>query len=216
MTQQIKGDALSAVKTALGLAAGGEQFTELNDGQVDQSLDITPMIRRGRTQAATDGLYTAIMQNVHTDAESLVSVQSPYDLTAGALEPYPDPMPIQFDVWLLGAMLNRVSGSGTLEAVVAMRFGATKMGWGIDDSGVAVAAANPEVILALWDALVTEGTTFGVQAGSEEPYKRIGIRLPRSAGSDIVFRSTSSLTSTYNLNLLLGVFPMSLGQDGII
>lgn len=214
MTLKITGDALSSVSTALGLGAGGEQVTELQDGIVDQIIDLNPMIRRGRTQAATDGLYSAQMVNVHGAADSQVSSQSPYALLDPGFEPYPDIMPPQFDIWLMGAMLTRISGTGTVEAILAMRLGTIKMGWAINQAGDAVAATNPEFVLALWDALINEGSTFGVLTGTNGTYIKIGQRLPRGVGSDLRFRSTSSAIATFNCNIILGVFPMSLGQDG--
>lgn len=216
MSQEIKGDALSSVKTALGLGAGGEQSTELQDGVVDQVIDLIPMVRRGRTQAATDGLYTAQMVNVHGAADSKVASQIPYELIAGGIEPYPSIMPPQFDVWLMGAMVTRISGTGTVEAILAMRFGTNKMGWAINQDGDAVTPTNPEFVLGLWDALINEGTTFALLAGTNGTYLKIGQRLPRGAGSDLKFRTTASAIATYNCNLILGVFPMSLGQDGIV
>ena len=216
MSQQIKGDALSAVASSLGLTGPGEQVTEFQDGILDQHIDVAPLIRRGRTQAATDGLYIGVMENVHGAADSQVSVIAPYLVPVGAIGPYPAIMPESFDVWILGASTQRTTGSGTMTASLAMRFGAPKMGFGIDEAGLSVAPVNVQIILAFWDALITENTTFGLLNGARGPYKKIGIRMPRDAASDLVFRTTSSAIATFHLNLVLGVFPVGLGQDAIV
>ena len=214
--KRVDSDALGTINKALGLTGAGSALTELHDGVLDQVFEVSASVRRGRTQAATDGVYTAIMQTVHGAADSQVTDQRPYDLIAGGIAPYPNPMPPQFDIWLLGAELNRVSGTGTVEATLAMRYGTPKMGWAIDEAQAAVTPSNPEFVIAFWDALAVEGTTFGILHGSNGPYARFGYRLPRDVGSDLVFRSTASAIATYNCNIVLGVFPVGLGQDALV
>ena len=217
MVKKIDSDALTELTRALGLTGAGSPVTELADGVVDQTLDVVPIVRRSRTQHGTTGLYTAIMRNVHTDAQQLTTSVNPYLVGATAqIEPYPSPMPAQFDVWLLSATARRVSGSGTITAVLHYQYASDSQGWGIDDSGVAI-VASPPVALVHWDTVVALNTAFLIQEGGF-PYKHFGIRIPRGSTANngqFEFTSSSSLTSTYEALLVLGVFPITLGQDGL-
>lgn len=215
MVRKIDSDALGILTKSLGLTGPGEQGTELFDGTVDQTFDIKSVARRGRTQQPREGIYTATMRNSHTDAESITNVIDVYRVgTTLAVPPYPPIMPPQFDVWLLAASIRQASGTGTLSATMAMRFPG-QQGWGIQSGGQILVAQNHR--LAHWDAVVSDGTLFGVLAGSEQPTAYPRLRIPRGVQSDteITFISTSSATSAFDLQLILGVFPVALGQDGL-
>jgi len=207
----VDSDALGEVTKALGLTGKGAGITEFLDGQLDQTLDVAPIVRRGRTQAGSQGIYTAALRNVHAGAGNLSTAVNPFDITVGALPPYPAPMPAQFDVWLIGAGVQRVSGTGTLAAGIFVRQGdAAGQGFGEDDSGVAVVSSR-STALAFWDSTVTELTTFALQNGSN-PYQAINMRLRRPV-TTVTFSSTASALATFEATLLIGVFPLSLGQD---
>jgi len=208
----VDSDALGVVNRALGITGNGAQRTEFMDGVVDQTLDVAALVRRGRTQAGTEGIYTAIMRCINTDVNTISVSVDPYAVgTTGLIAPYPNPMPMQFDVWLLAVSLDRVSGSGAMQVALRIDFLASQQGWGIDNLGAAVAVASTQ-LLAFWDAPVVAGTTFGLlnQGGV---YTKIGTRIPR--GAVIAMSSLSAATSTYDCQLILGVFPTALGQDGI-
>jgi len=208
----IDSDALGLINKSLGVTGRGAPVTELLDGEVNQTLDIAPIVRRSRTQAATDGLYRCVLRNVHGAANTITSSETPYNIAVGRIAPYPNPMPPQFDIWLLWASLLQVSGSGTLSAVLSLAV--PTQGWGIDDSGVAVVSALTQTIAA-WDALFAVTVTIGLQQGNG-PLAKIGLRLPRDLATNLLFRSTSSAVATFECQFLLGVFPVGLGQDGVI
>jgi len=208
----VASDALGIVNRALGITGSGAPRTEFPDGILDQVLDVGPLVRRGRTQAATQGIYNAVLRTVHTDAETLSTAVAPYFPGANSRPPYPDPVPVQFDIWLLGASVRQISGGGTISALLAVQYGAAALGWGEDDSGVAV-TLNSDISLAHWDALATVSTEFAILNGARGPWARFGLRLPRHPDTSLVFRCTSSVTATFDCNLLLGVFPVALGQD---
>jgi len=215
--KSIDSQALSLINSALGLTGSGSPITELLDGQVEQALDLTQIIRRGRTLANTSGLFHGVIRHVHTDAESIATTVSPYSFGAtGLISPYPDPVPPSFDLWLLYANVRRISGGGTLNALLKISEAARSQGWGIDDSGVAI-VSNPGQPLAHWDAVFTEGAfTYGVLAGTGELNRYIGLRLQHRRDTDLEFLTTSSITVTYQLEVVLGLFPVSLGQDAVI
>ena len=215
--KKIDSDALNVLTKALGLTGRGAPVTELTDGLVEQTLDVVPVIRRGRTLAGSQGIFTAVFNNEHTDAETIANSIDPYKVPAAvAIAPYPAPaMPQQFDVWLLAAHMIRVSGSSTIRAMLQYQYPPTAQGWGVTDSGVAV-VANPPVTLAYWDSAITIGTTtFGALALAEQALAQIHpIRLPRAVDGPIIFTSVSTLTTVMQCQVVLGVFPIALGQDG--
>jgi len=212
LVKVVDSDALAIANKALGLTGAGAPETEITDGTVDQVLDVGPIVRRGRTHAGRSGIFTAVLQNVHdVGAESKNVSVNPFALADDvAIAPYPQIMPDTFDVWLLAAYINQVSGSGTLTASLSMQM--ASQGWGIDNGGTPI-VSTPEFVLAYWDALVTEGVEFALRNGARGPTTFPGLRVPRNAGVFLRFRSTSSAIATFNCNLLLGVFPVSLGQD---
>lgn len=211
--KRVDSDALGIISRSLGLTGTGAATTEFYDGALDQVLEVGPLVRRGRTAARTQGLFTGLMENVHAAANTQITRVTPYVLGVGAVAPYPDPVPAQFDVWLLGAIMRQMSGTGTVSALLSIQY--SVQGWGEDQAGAAV-VRTIEMPLAFWDTLITEGLVFGIHAGISGPWTSIGLRLPRVAGTELQFRSTSSALSTYNCQVLLGLFPVALGQDGIV
>lgn len=210
--KKIDSDALDILTKALGLTGRGAPITELLDSTVDQTLDVVPIVRRGRTLAGTQGLFTGIIRNIHAAANSIETGINPYTFGAtGLISPYPNPVPPQFDIWLLGAILTRVSGSGTIRAILDAQY--NTQGFGIDSAGAAVVATNT-MVLAHWDAFVSEGIVFGVTAGGELAYMPINLRLPFTGSPGLALRSTSSAAITIDCQILMGLFPVALGQDG--
>lgn len=216
MVKKIDSQALAVLNKSMGLTGAGSPQTELTDGIVDQVLSVGEIVRRSRTQAQTQGLYSAILQNVHTDSEVLTVQVNPYNVGTGVIPPYPDPVPENFDVWLLGASVRRVSGASTLTGALFYQFPSANQGWGVDDSGVAVVESAPMGLIH-WDSLVTLNTTSGRLQGSRGLFQSLGLRMPRGASNNgsIRFVSSSSVTATFDCQLILGVFPAALGQDGI-
>ncbi len=212
--KRIDSDALSLVNRSMGLTGAGSPQTELHDGEVFQTLDVARLVRRGRTVVGSGGLFTVNLENAHTGAQSLNTSVDPYAQPVGVIPPYPSPVPLQFDIWLLWATIQRKSGSGSISALLDANF--PGQGFGEDDGGAAV-VANDAQPLAHWDALVSEGIQFLVLAGSEQPRANLNFRMPRPTAADTSrfrFRSTSSATSTYAMTVVLGMFPTAMGQDG--
>jgi len=211
--KKIDSDALGILTKALGLTGAGSPITELTDGVVDQALDVVPIIRRGRTQEPSSGIYTAIMQNIHAVADTETTQVDPYNVGTGVIPPYPDPLPPQFDLWLLSATVRRQSGAATVQASLHIQYGTRQQGWGVDDAGVAVVGSAP-VPVGYWDALVSTQTTFALLNGANGPNQNIMRRIPRAPNLTIEFTTVASAAATFNCELVLGVFPVSLGQDG--
>lgn len=210
----ISSDALGMLTKALGLTGRGAQVTELTDGIVEQNLDVTPIIRRGRTLAGTEGLFMGTLRTVHAGADSATVSWDPYTMTPTTVRaPYPSPVPDTFDIWLLSAWLTQIAGTGTVSATLSMILPATMVG--PTTSGSAVPTTS---VLAFWDALVTEDVEFGLLAGSGMPQANIGMRLPRARpnGTEIEFATTSSAAATFECAVMMGLFPVGLGQDCLV
>jgi len=212
----VDSDALGMVNRALGITGSGAAITEFPDGVLDQVLDVSALIRRGRTQGRTTGLYYGVLRNIHAVADNQANDINPFNLAAvGLFPPFPSPIPNRFDLWLLTATVQQAAGTGTLGAALHLVWPTTQQAFGIDESGNAV-TATPPITVAHWDALVTQTVEFGVLAGSEAPEAKINLRLPPSPDTRIIFQTTSSAAATFDCTLILGLFPVGLGQDGAI
>lgn len=212
MPKKIDSDALGELQRSLGLTGQGAQVTELNDGTVDQVMAINEVARRGRTLAATSGIFTPTMRTNHSGATDENVIVDPYNVgTTGVVAPYPAVMPLQFDVWLMGASIRQVSGAGTLTATLSLVQGTRQAGWGLDEAGAQVLVAQP-IRLAFWNAVSNVLTKFGTLQGPLGPHWSGPVRLNRF-GMDLRFDARSSEAAAFDCQLILGVFPAGLGQD---
>lgn len=216
--KRIDSDALSILTKSLGLEGMGSQVTELNDGVVDQALSVNDVVRRGRTLGPTGGLFIGLLRNNHAGADSLTATVNPFNVTTAlAFPPFPSPIPEQFDLWLLQANVG-VVGAGSMTAALFVNFPAASFGFSVTNAGGQVAAAVTSHPVAFWDAVVTENVIFGLLNGARGPQREIGIRLPRSGLTQLIFASTAAGAGarTFDLRMVLGLFPVSLGQDGLV
>jgi len=210
--KKIDSDALGTLTKALGMTGRGSQITELEDGTVEQVLEIGQIARRGRSIAGSTGIWTCVLQTVAASALTLDAGIDPYEPGALSVNGYPASVPEQFDVWILGATFRVSSGTGLTNAVLRITMPLNQQGWGATDADVQQLQVTIHP-LAFWDTLatITGIVTFGVLAGEQGFYKRIGLRIPRGATLD--FATTSSAQATFNCEMIMGVFPISLGQD---
>jgi len=211
--KKIESGALQLANAALGLTGvSGLAQTEFEDSILGQQLDVTSIIRRGRTLGTTTGLVTMLIRNIHAVADTQLTAITPFVLgPTGLRGPMVSPIPKRFDLFLLNATLRQVSGSGTLSGALFVDFPFDNLGFGIDSAGVAVVASD-DVCVAFWDAVTTETLEFGLlQQGGV--IAQINMRLPTNPLTRIVFSTTSSAAATFDVNMRLGLFPITLGQD---
>ena len=215
MAKIINSSALEPANKALGIAGSGDSQTELLDATVDQVLDVGQIARRGGTLAGTEGVFRVVLRTNHTDVETVATSFQPYSPGTGVVAPYPDPVPDGFDIWLLATSLERVSGGGSISAA-ELRLTNVQQGFGVDDAGVAVVSTSV-FHLTFWDAL--EGgmsPAFGNIVNQAKSFQKVGIRIPRKgaiASPFIVFSAASTGSVVIDALMLLGIFPVSLGQD---
>lgn len=221
MAKIVSSQALEPANKALGIAGSGDSQTEFQDGTLDQVLDMSQIVRRGRTIAATEGIFRAILRTIHTDTECVATSWFPYTPGAtGIIAPYPDPVPDTLDIWLLGASLERSSGAGNITNAV-MKLTNITQGFGIDSLGVAVVDTTPFYI-AFWDTI--EGSIapgFGNVPGDNQVWDKPagGIRIPRKgviSSPGIVFEACSNASVEIDCTILFGIFPVALGQDASV
>lgn len=209
--KKIDSQALDVLNKALDMRGPGSPVTELADAIVDQVLSVNEIVRRSRTQAGTEGIYTALLRNIHTGGTSLTISVLPFNPGARGLAPYPSPMPAGFDVWLLSAAVTQLSGSGTISANLRVQVPPRVMGLSTTAAGVTLAQS-----VGIWNTIVAEGITVAFKSGQTEPVQNIGMRLPRDPLTEIIFSSTSSATATFDCFCMIGVFPVGLGQDVVV
>jgi len=218
MVKRIDSDALGVLNRSLGLTGSGSQITELEDGHVDQALSVNEIARRGRTLADVQGLFFPTLRNLNTAAETITNAIDPYNVgTTVAVAPYPAAVPAQFDLYLLGASIRHATGtvSGFTLGTLSLTVGTFSAGWGQSDNGSQILVSQA-IRLAVWNAMANDGTNFGILATNRGPHQRSGIRLPRGGGgTTLTFATVSSVTVGVDCQMIIGMFPVALGQDGI-
>lgn len=212
--KQVDSDALGVVNRALGLSGRGDDKTELEDGILSQGVDVAPMIRRGRTLQPSEGIFYGILRNIHSGSGLLTSQIFPWAADDNAVAPYPRRVPVQFDLWLLYATAIRSSGAGTVSASLSMRMSGLSQGWGANNLGAIVESLENTPLLH-WTFNVALDDTFATLSSTTQPLQKIGLRMPRVGVPSIIFASNASEAATWNCQVVMGLFPVSLGQDAI-
>lgn len=209
--KQVDSDALDDVFRALGLkgAVGATTFT---DGILDQVLDVAPLVRRGRTLGNSEGIFEGVFHNSHAGAGSLTSTTTPYNIPVGSVRPWPVPVPRGLDVWILKAHVFQVSGAGTFKGALFTNYDAAAQAWGISNSGTGVGASN-QTALINWDALETDTFAYGVLNGEVPTIRPFRLLRGINPGSSLLFSSTASDVAVFQCQVLVGLFPVGLGQD---
>jgi len=211
----IKSGMLKRIQGLIGAPGSALGPVVLEDDSVTQTLPVIPEIaRRGLAPGTIGGWGFGVLENVHSAADFESSNIDPYMAGDGAVGAYPRVVPLEFDVWLLGATAVRTSGSGDLTAAsVFLDPASNQQMWGLDDVGAQV-VADPRITVGRWDSIeegiVGAANFFITEQGN--PYIPINVRVPRS-GCTIAFQTQSLAAAEYQACLLMGLFPASLGQD---
>ncbi len=213
--KRITSSALTLVDRWLGL--GGSSIpTELDDATVSQVLDLWPAVRRARTVAASTGWFHCVMDNVHPGAGALDTELDPYNPGAALapnVSPYPIPVPRDMDFWVFTAGLLRIAGVAALDgAALYWNPVAAQQGWGVNNSGVAVAGNDPFPV-GRWtglDSSLAGKDPFGI-AGDGSGCVKVSQRVGR--GALVRFTTDADAACTMRLIMVCGLFPAGLGQD---
>lgn len=211
----INNPVMGPLQRILGLAPtprGATVDTEL----VTLTMPIVPDIsRRSLTHSESSGIFTAVLENVHSGADNERTTIDPYavgvDLAQGAWPPLVDQ---SFDIWIYTAGITRVSGGELTGGQLRYDSNTFGIGFTSDDAGDPLSAASNQPVLATWavfNTIMGSSTVSAAVIGTGELHARINQRIRR--GFSLVFDSTSDAAMTCRLWMTLGLFPAGLGQD---
>lgn len=210
--KRLSSDALTLVDRALGAGGvgGGSQHTEFSDGVLDQVLEVGPIVRRSRALA---GMYVASILMEHAGAGWLSHTVDPYNPPAGNVGGYPKRVPDDMELWLLGASLRRTAGTGDAGGLLLWQ-GELMGGFGITNSDVA--ASLDAMAIAGWvtgEAVVLTGQRPRSIATNGTMFVQTNLRLQRG-GALLTIQTDATAIADWKMTLMLGLFPLCLGQDG--
>ena len=227
MSRTINSQALVLLDRMLGLSGpGGEQYTTLDDGNVQQVLEISEVARRSLTPAGSSGFFSVQMRNTIGAAGIQRATLDPYNLgntTTVTLNTnaYPVPVPRGFDVWLIGATCWAGDRTETNFCQLELIVDNSSMAININtEGGSATQLTNDTIYMPMgrWDTFPNENTgpsPSSHYAGFTEngtSYLDINVRVPRD--SLLGFVSGTSANDNVNFcDIILGLFPEGLGQD---
>jgi len=210
VSQLVDSQALQKVSKTLQLSTPGAQETLFTDERLEQVLDVGAIVRRGLTLAGTEGLYTANMRNIHSGSQgNVTSIIDPWNLGGSARAPFPTSIPDHLDLWITGIMAETVSGGGQfLNGFFDLFVPTTHQAFGTISSNIALAAWKDEEDVQSTAFLVP---TIGSLAGF---YAQPNVRVPRNATFRFHTLNNGANSPVFQCNLLLGLFPSGMGQDG--
>lgn len=197
---------------------GGAPETVVHDKDLYQNLVVNEIVRRSRTLGRTEGVFSFLFTNNHAAANTQSTTITPYNATVGAANGWPVPVPDDMEVWLIGAGVEQASGTGTIEAGLFLFLQGAQLGVGEDQAGAAVAGSSL-FWLARWNSLVTLSSEHALDPDGK-PWVPIGLRLTRltigPGTTDLIFRSTSSAAAVFDCTAIMGLFPITFGQDILV
>lgn len=216
MGKEVDSSALVDLNRILRLAGGQmSPGTELDDGRLDQVIDVIPVVRRGLALPSTTGLFYCYLTNIHDVADDEESIENPYEIQGShVVAPYPAPVPEDKDFWLLGASVLPSSLSpAPSSALLFLDPIAAEQGWGADSNAAGVLSNNAQFI-ARWDSTLSESGFIFMVTEAGDPYVTINRRIRR--GTSIRFASTSTAAGNVQCVMLCALFQIGIGQDIVI
>lgn len=209
MSQLVDSQALQRVSKTLQLSTPGAEETLFIDERLEQVLDVGPIIRRGLTLAGTEGLYTANIRNTHSGSQgNVVTVIDPWSLGGVARPPFPGSIPNNLDLWITGFMMEIVSGTNEFDSGFFDLF--------VPTTHQAFGTISTNIVLGTWLGQITlAGVAFGKAFPATANFHKMGLRVPRNATFRFHTRNTGANSPVFQLDLMLGLFPSSMGQDGV-
>ena len=207
----VNSSALELLRKAYGLAGVGSGETELDDGRLDQVVDVNPVARRSMSDAGTSGMYTGLcLMTMPAGASSSAAVLSAYDVGTSNFPPWTTPIVDRLDIWLVGVGCAHVSGTvgNFTNASVSLYTPPEHLGFAINNTANSIARSGTNICLARWDVLNADTTALQEDGSSWQP---VGKRLRR--GEHYIFRCTATNAVVVELTVQLAVQPVALGQD---
>ena len=212
MTQEFDTRALDRLARVFGIGSPeGQAF--LDDGNISQVLEISPLSRRGLAPFK-GGLFYIRMRNDHPAAGELQSFVNPYT-PVNPQNGYPAVVdPLQFDVYFLGASVFTNGANPTTWAQIALDFQGVDQGASDIAAGGAIAPVDAEVGLLSWTdftTMVAVNGLGGLTSGGVM-FQAMRMRVPPQASLTFRTEVTVGAVVTHAF-CAMGIFPASLGQD---
>jgi hypothetical protein len=219
---ELDSEALAQVNKFLGVSSPAGMLADFDDQVLQQTLDVGALIRRARTPALSEGIFTCRLANTHAGAGSIVAAVDPYDPATATPANFEDSgylFPVdstRWDVWLLGwtVLMFGLTHTNVTGTVLSLIRPAARMAF-------AVGATTPTTA---WEVLHWSNSSEGFGSPNEVAFysrssndqyafPRAPIRLHR--GDTIQLRSyaTGASANPLQAHLTLGLFPRGSGQD---
>ncbi len=223
--RQIRSAALELVSKFLGDRPGSAtQATVLDDKLVSQVLPVDYAARRGLTLTGSEGWFGSAFENEHAVAGALETTFNPWYPGGNVEGGLPQALRGIFDLWIYGAVLQRRSGAGTLDAAtfgladINAPAGGTQLLAFTNNNGNSSFQPIADWPLARWTGLDEAGAQdYGISTehGVFQPINmRIRPGAATATGPAFTFKSTAgTAAATFQIYVFLGLFPPGLGQD---
>lgn len=213
MSKDIDSGALTLLDRALNLAGTGSARTVLDDGNLTQVLEVSPIIRRSLALVGSSGIVSAVFQHTHgAGATTEQSTIDPYAPGVLAHAPYPAEVPPDQDVYLIGAemMTAGATASNFTSGTLRIRFAAVAQAISVDENGAQITQAAQDLAMGVWDTITGGSVDVGLRENGEA-YLPINLRIRR--GTTFVCSTAASNAVVVQLNLIISMLPIAFGQD---
>ena len=212
--QEVDSQALQLVARALRLSTGGSQLTQFQDELLQQSIDVGAVVRRGLTLAGTEGIHGASITNTHAAAGNETTTIAPFNLDGLQNAPFPAEIPTFFDFWVLWACPVTLSGAGVFNGMDAsiLTPAANEAFGGTGSTAARFGLWSDEITFTGIGSFPVSATGAGDAAWTNP--QRVGMRVPR--GGTLRIRTRAEGAAVYRLDLIVGLFPIGMGQDVLV
>lgn len=220
MSREVDSGALEGLKRSFGIAGPGAGQTQLEDGELIQTVDTARFARRG-SKVLLDGLFWGVMTITHALEVGVELRIDPYRPIVGAgldanRPGYPNELPPGWDIYVLGVSLT-VFGSVFQDVAFGLFVPDNNMAFNVlstDDVVTAGTSGPVDVPLVIWDAVATaiDGNVFGT-TGDGSIWVPLNQRVRRGTLFQMWSEITGAAAHSNVALILMGAFPAQLGQD---
>jgi len=201
MAVEISSGALSLVQKALSLAGAKQGVVSLQDGDVQQVLDINQLVAAAVPATRDRGLFGIRFSQGHGGAGTLTDLVNPFAATT-FLNGLTDAQLNAFDLWMLGASCTTSVSTGVTAAMLTLT--TANPFQAVTDATTSL----PSFPLATWDEQFDFDTT-DLMSGPDGTFVKLGLRIPRSTSG---IRATSVATGAVTVfqSILCEMVPVGL------
>ncbi len=209
--KSVNSSALELLRKSYGLAGVGSGETALDDGRLDQVVDVNPIARRSMSDAGTSGIYQGLcLMTMPAGASTSTCWLAPYNVGTANLPPWTSPIVDRLDIWCVGVGCALASGTASnfTNASISCYVPADHVGFAINNTAAPIGPVPSKFGLARWEDMNTDGVGLQQNGQSWQP---VGKRMRR--GELFQFDCTATNAVVVELTVQLAVQPVALGQD---